>query len=109
MLWRRKRVPEPNFLEGAYFSLLVPLLSPQGWDYVLILGLPAYMLLIDRWDDLSPSWRVAAGLGIFLTSFTIFDLLRRPLYTLVMQLAGVSVGAVLIAACLIRLRWRASA
>ena len=47
--------------------------------------------------------------GFFLTSFTIFDLLRRPLYTHLMQLAAVSVGAVLIAACLIRLRWRAVA
>lgn len=109
VMWRRKHVAEPNFLEGAYFSLLVPLLSPQGWDYVLIVGLPAYVLLIDRWGDLPPAWRIAAGFGIFLTSFTIFDLLRRPLYTLVMQLAGVSVGAMLIVACLIRLRWRASA
>lgn len=109
VMWRRNRVREPNYLEGAYFSILIPLLSPQGWDYVLILGLPAYMLLIDRWDDLPPLWRVVAGLGILLTSFSIFDLLRRPLYTLVMQLAGVSVGAILIAVCLIRLRWRESA
>jgi hypothetical protein len=109
VMWRRKQVAQPNFLECAYFSLLVPLLSPQGWDYVLILGLPGYMLLIDRWHDLSLPWRVAAGLGIFLTSFTIFDLLRRPLYIFVMEQAGVSVGALLMAACLIRLRWRASA
>ena len=39
----------------------------------------------------------------------IFDLLGRTLYTQTMQLAGVSVGAVLIATCLIRLRWRALA
>ena len=42
---------EPNYLEGAYFFVLVPLLSPQGWDYVLLLGLPAYMCLVDRWGD----------------------------------------------------------
>ena len=39
----------------------------------------------------------------------IFDLLRRPLYTHLVQLAGMSVGAVLIAACLARLRWRSVA
>jgi Glycosyltransferase family 87 len=106
---RRRHVAEPNYLEGAYFFVLVPLLSPQGWDYVLVLALPAYMCLVDRWRDLSPIWRHAALMGFFLTSFTIFDLLRRPLYTLLMQLAAVSVGALLIAACLVSLRWRAVA
>jgi len=106
---RRQRVAEPNYLEGAYFFVLVPLLSPQGWDYVLVLALPAYMCLVDRWRDLPPAWRATAAMGFFLTSFTIFDLLRRPLYTHLMQLSAVSVGAVLVAACLVQLRWRAAA
>jgi hypothetical protein len=106
---RRKPVAEPNYLEGAYFLVLVALLSPQGWDYVLLIGLPAYVCLVDRWIDLSPSWRAVAATGIFLTSFTIFDLLRRPLYIHLMELSAVSIGAVLIAATLIRLRWRAIA
>ena len=106
---RRKRVPEPNYLEGAYFLILMALLSPQGWDYVLLIGLPAYVCLVDRWMDLSPSWRFVGATGIFLTSFTIFDLLRRPLYIFLMEVGAASVGAVLIAATLIRFRWRAIA
>jgi hypothetical protein len=106
---RRKRVAEPNYLEGAYFMFIVALLSPQGWDYVLLIGLPAYVCLVDRWNDLSLPWRAVAATGILLTSFTIFDLLRRPLFTLLMHWSAVSVGAVLIAATLIRLRWRAIA
>jgi hypothetical protein len=109
MMGRRKQVAEPDYLEGAYFMLIVPLLSPQGWDYVLLIGLPAYVCLVDRWQDLSPRWRIAAAIGIFLTSFTIYDLLRRPLYLYLMQLSAVSVGAVLVAATLMRLRWRALA
>jgi Glycosyltransferase family 87 len=108
MSWRRD-VAEPNYLEGAYFFVLVPLLSPQGWDYVLLLALPAYVCLVDRWRDLSASWRGVALLGFFLTSFTIFDLLGRTLYTELMRLASVSVGAVLIAVSLIHVRWRAIA
>ena len=38
------------------------------------------MCLVDRWRDLSPGWRAVALMGFFLTSFTIFDLLRRTLY-----------------------------
>jgi len=106
---RRQHVSEPNYLEGAYFLMLVPLLSPQGWDYVLLLGVPAYMILVDRWPELSPAWRVTALVGFFLTSFTIFDLLGRSLYASMMRWDAVSVGAVLVAACLFQLRWRAVA
>jgi hypothetical protein len=109
MMARRKQVAEPDYLEAAYFMLLVPLLSPQGWDYVLLIGLPAYVCLVDRWTELSPPWRIVAATGIFLTSFTIYDLLRRPLYMHLMQWSAVSVGAILVAATLIRLRWRALA
>jgi hypothetical protein len=101
-------VPNPHYLEAAYFLILVPLLSPQGWDYVLLVALPAYVYLIDRWSELSPSWRVVAVTAVFLTSFTIFDLLRRPLFTWLMSIGAASIGAVLIDICLINLRWRES-
>jgi hypothetical protein len=65
--------------------------------------------LIDRWSLLSPNWRVVAVTAVLLTSFTIFDLLRRPLFTWLMGIGAVSIGAVLIDICLITLRWRESA
>jgi hypothetical protein len=108
MLWRRQ-VAEPDYLEAAYFCVLIPLLSPQGWDYVLLLGLPGYMCLVDRWRDLSTGWRAVALMGFLLTSFLIFDLLRRTLYLWLVEVGAGSVGAVLIAACLIRLRLKAVA
>jgi Glycosyltransferase family 87 len=109
VMFRRRQVAEPNYLEAAYFCVLIPLLSPQGWDYVLLLGLPGYMCLVDRWRDLSTGWRAVAVTGFLLTSFLIFDLQRRTLYLYLVRLGASSVGAVLIAACLIRLRWKAVA
>ena len=109
LMSRWRRVSDPHYLEVAYFLVLVPLLSPQGWDYTLVIALPAYMCLVDRWPELSPNWRMVALAGFLLTSFTIFDLLRRPLFTLLMQWGAISVGAVLIAICLIHLRSRALA
>jgi hypothetical protein len=109
LMARRAPVAEPNYLESAYFLILVALLSPQGWDYVLVIGLPAYVCIVDRWLELSPPWRAVAAIGIFLTSFTIYDLLRRALYLQLMRVSAVSVGAVLIAVTLIQLRRRALA
>jgi hypothetical protein len=62
-------------------------------------------LLIDgeicRWSGAR-----SALTGFFLTSFTIFDLLGRTIYIRLVELSAVSVGAVLIAACLVRIRWK---
>ena len=84
VIWRRKSVAEPNYLEAAYFFTLIPLLSPQGWDYVMVLALPAYMILVDRWRDSSLLWRAITLIGFFLTSFAIYDVMRRPLYLYLM-------------------------
>jgi hypothetical protein len=109
VIQRRTAVAEPNYLEGAYFFVLIPLLSPQGWDYVMLLALPAYICLVDRWRDTSDGWRAVALVGFILTSFVIYDLMRRPLYMFLLDWGARSVGAVLIAASLIRLRYRALA
>jgi hypothetical protein len=106
---KRRTVREPNYLEAGLFLLLVPLLSPQGWDYVLLLAMPAYMCLLDRWRDMTMAWRATTALGILLTGLTIFDLLGRALYTHLMEISGVSVGALILIVCLAQLRWRALA
>ena len=57
--------------------LLVPLLSPQGWDYVLLLATPAVVCLMDRWPRCHDGWRVVTGAALALMSLTIFDLMGR--------------------------------
>jgi hypothetical protein len=105
----RRRVRAPEGLEYAAFALLVPLISPQGWDYVLIIALPGYLCLVDRWRDTPWAWRAAFIGGLAVTSFAIFDLMRRPLYTFVMNSGIPTLGALAVLACLLRLRWRALA
>jgi hypothetical protein len=103
---KRKPVREPNYLECSLLMLLVPLLSPQGWDYVLILATPAIVCLVDRWRDMSPAWRTVTIVALALTSFSIFDLVGRTMYWRLMNWSAVSIGAVALAASLARLRWR---
>jgi hypothetical protein len=104
--FKRKHVREPNYLEISLLMLLVPLLSPQGWDYVLILATPAIVLLVDRWRDMPAAWRTVTMAALALTSFSIFDLVGRAMYWRLMNLSVISVGAIALAASLARLRWR---
>ena len=107
--WRRRQVAAPAYLEFGLLMLLVPLISPQGWDYVLLLATPAVVCLVDRFDLTSTGWRVVTALAMAVTSFTIYDLLGRPLYSRLMSINIVSVGALALFVCLAHLRKRALA
>jgi hypothetical protein len=107
-VWRR-RVRAPDYLEFGLLMILVPLLSPQGWDYVLLLATPAVICLLDRWPEMSGSWRTAIAAAIGLMSFTIFDLIGRTAYGRLMALSVITVSALVLAAGLVHLRWRALA
>lgn len=103
---RRRNIVEPLYLELGLLMLLIPLLSPQGWDYVLIIAVPAMMCLIDRQREMSRTWRVVTIAAIALVSFTIFDLMGRALYQSLMSLSVVTIGTLLLIASLTHLRWR---
>jgi hypothetical protein len=106
--WRR-RVEEPDYLEVALLMFFVPLISPQGWDYVLLLATPAVVCLVDRWRELAPGWRGLIAGALVLTSFTIFDVMGRGLYARFMALSIVSVASLFLVAALAHIRWRALA
>jgi hypothetical protein len=109
-VWRRRgAVSDPDYLEFALLMLLVPLLSPQGWDYVLLLGTPAVVCLLDRWEDVSGPWRIVTLASLGLVGLTVFDLMGRTLYARFMMLSVVSVAALGAAVALAHLRKRALA
>jgi hypothetical protein len=103
---RRLRVNSPDYLEFALLMILIPLISPQGWDYVLLLATPAVVCLMDRWQETGIGWRIASGLALVLMSFTLFDLMGRSLYADFMSHSIVTVAAIGLAAALAQLRWK---
>ena len=104
--WRRRRaVAAPEYLESALLMLLIPLLSPQGWDYVLLLATPAVVCLVDRWREFTRLWQWGLGVALALMSLTMFDIMGRALYGRFMALSLISVCALAIAAGLVRARW----
>lgn len=106
---QRARVPSPLYLEFGVLMLLVPLISPQGWDYVLLVATPAIVCLVDRFGDVTLPWRITTAVALGFMSFTIFDLLGRALYSRLMEVNIVSVCALVLFVCLIHLRARAVA
>jgi hypothetical protein len=102
----RATVSAPSLLEVAALLLLVPLLSPQGWDYVALLGIPATIVVLDRWRDVTLGWRALAASAIVVTGFTIYDLLGRSRYLRAMSFSVLTIAAMALVVCVAHLRWR---
>lgn len=102
--WRRRHVNEPAYLEVAALLVLVPVLSPQGWDYVLLLATPALVVLIDRLPEVTRPWRIATWTAFGTMGFVIYDVVGRTLYRGFMALSIVSLCAILVVVLLNHLR-----
>ncbi len=101
---RRSEIGDPIYLEAAALLLLVPLLSPQGWDYVLLLATPAVALLFDRIHELPRRWKITTWAAIGVMGLTTFDLLGRAAYGRVMSWSIITLCAIAVLISLGKLR-----
>jgi uncharacterized membrane protein len=103
---RRRGLLFPEALEGSLLLILVPVLSPQGWDYVLLLAAPAVVLLANYEDRLPAIVRTAIVVAALTIGLSLFDVIGRRAYGVFMGYAVISVCAVVLitALCAMRLR-----
>jgi hypothetical protein len=108
-VWRGVRLTSPEYLDAALLLFLVPLLSPQGWDYVLLVATPAVMLLLDRLDEFAPAARWLLFASLALAGLAFWDVLGRESYRALMMSRVVTVGALFEIALVMHLRARRAA
>ena len=83
----RSGVTFPEGLEAALLLTVIPLLSPQGWDYVFLVSTPAIMLLVN-YDDLSPQLsRLVIRVALAVIGLSVYDIMGRPAYGRFMSLS----------------------
>lgn len=106
---RRGRVRAPIAFEAALLLAMMPLLSPQGWDYVFLLATPAVAFVVNYDDRLPPVLRIATGIALAVVAFSLFDIMGRRAYAAFMSLSIVTVCFLVAIAGLYSLRVRAVA
>ena len=106
---RRAGVGAPDVLEGALLLTLIPLLSPQGWDYVFLISTPAIMLLINYDDSLPRGARMLTRAALATIGLSLYDLMGRQAYGVFMSLAIITVCYFIVIGALYVLRARAVA
>jgi uncharacterized membrane-anchored protein len=85
---------------------MMPLVSPQGWDYVLLIATPAVMLVVAHEHRLPPwlRWLTVAALATI--GLTIYDLMGRAAYQAFMNASGITICFFVVIAALAILRAR---
>ena len=103
---KRERVAHPDMLEAGILLALTPLVSPQGWDYVLILGTTLVVCVVNGYGRLPRGWRITTMAAIPLVGLSLYDLLGRRLIYLLLDWSLITVGMVLLLAAAVTLRLR---
>ena len=96
------RLPEP--LEAALLLTLIPLISPQGWDYVFLIATPAVMLIVDNLQALPRGVRLATIAAIAIVALSIYDLIGRDAYAIFMASSVITLCFLVEIAALVVLR-----
>jgi hypothetical protein len=102
----RRRVTAPEGLEAAMLLTLVPLLSPQGWDYVFLIATPAIVYLVNYDRELPDPLRAVTWLALSVIGFSLYDVLGRAAYARFMALSIITVCFLVVVAALGMLRHR---
>ena len=102
----RKRADRafPEYLEISLLLTLIPLFSPSGWDYTLLLSTPAIICLINYFRDLSAASKLVAGTALLAIGLSLYDVLGRSGYALFMSYSLITLCYLAIVASLYRLR-----
>ena len=105
----RRKVICPDGLEAALLLTCIPLLSPQGWDYVFLVSTPAIMYLVNYHDLLPRPWQFLAAAAVATIAFSVYDLMGRAAYGAFMALSIVTICYLVVIGALGALRARAVA
>jgi len=112
VLWfvlRGLSLPRAGVVDGFLLLLLIPLISPLGWDYTFLSAAPAVILLLDRWRAFPAPIRWLLGLDLAVIALSLYDVLGRALYARFMSLSLITICFLALLPCLGYLRIRRQA
>jgi hypothetical protein len=102
----RRDIKHPDALEAGLLLAMTPIISPQGWDYVLVLATTAMVFVINDVDRLPRLIRPLAIAAIGMIGLTLYDLLGRRLLYITLDLCVITIGTIVLIASAASLRFR---
>ncbi len=80
LVLKGENVPRAEVLDSSILLTCIPLVSPLGWDYTLLMSVLGVTILVYNIRNFSGFWRIILLLNFFIIAFSIFDIMGRELY-----------------------------
>jgi hypothetical protein len=91
---KRREIVAPEGLELSMLLWMIPLFSPQGWDYVLLIGTPGIVILANAKELMPKPILVISGIAAATMGLTIYDVIGRAAYMQIMRSGVITLCAV---------------
>jgi hypothetical protein len=82
-----KRVEKATILECSVLLILIPLASPLGWDYNLLMSILGIMIIIHYFPYTTKIWRIVLVCNFLIIFFSVYDIIGKDLYSTFMSLS----------------------
>jgi len=106
LVLKGRGVERAPVLECSVLLILIPLISPLGWDYTLLVSALGVMILIQSFFEYSKAWRVVLIVNFFIIAFSLFDIIGRELYAKFMSWSVITINFLILIGYLSFLRFR---
>jgi hypothetical protein len=101
-----KRVEKAAVLECSVLLFLIPLASPLGWDYNLLMSILGLMIIVHNFPYYTKIWRVILFGNFLIIFFSVYDIIGKDLYSTFMSLSITTLNFLLLIGYLSFLRFK---
>ncbi|NIO48976.1 MAG: DUF2029 domain-containing protein [Candidatus Aminicenantes bacterium] len=101
-----RKIDHASILECSILLVLIPLLSPLGWDYTLLTSVLGVTIIIHNFFEYSKLWRGVLVSNFFIITFSLYDIMGRDLYARFMSWSVITINFLILIGYLIHLRFR---
>jgi len=101
-----RTLDDPIPLDSGLLLLLIPLISPLGWDYTFLSSVLAVRLIGQRFFDFRLPGRLVLALPCLVIPLSLYDLMGRPLYARFMSLSIITLCFLVLAGYAAALRFK---
>jgi len=106
LVLKGRGMARPSILECSILLISIPLISPLGWDYTLLISALGVMLAIQNFFNYSKFWRIFLVINFFIIAFSLYDLMGRKLYCEFMSWSVITLNFLILIGYLAYLRFR---
>ncbi len=101
-----RKIDRASVLECSILLILIPLISPLGWDYTLLMSVLGITIIIHNFFEYSKFWRGVLVFNFFIITFSLYDVMGRDLYARFMSWSVITINFMILIGYLAHLRFR---